>query len=188
MVASSVTTRFVRCEVYACPEFLPPSSANPSRLPRIVGDFQDNFRKGQASRGMNMKRGFLMLGLLLIWPSLMKAQEETRPPVRPHAFKLNSADGCYRYIGDAMLFVGRFRAGSYIGVTMNTLDPNGLPSRPDKEERIPSSDAPDFQTDSSGSWFGPLPQSKEYTITFIPRAAFGSSAVVSICGRMTPPQ
>ncbi|NEI65008.1 hypothetical protein [Rhizobium leguminosarum] len=136
-----------------------------------------------------MQRTLPMIGLLLLmWPVAVHTQEATAPPMRPQTFKLNSDDGCYRYIGDAVEFVGRFKAGSYIGVTMNTLDPNGLPSPPDKEERIPATDAPEFTTDASGFWFGPVPQSKEYTITFIPRAAFGSAAVVAICGRMTPPK
>ncbi|MBY2985674.1 hypothetical protein [Rhizobium leguminosarum] len=108
------------------------------------------------------------------------------PP--PTIIKLNPADGCYRYSGDAVEFTGRFKAGSYIGVTMNTLDPNGLPSPPNREERIPAADAPEFQTEASGFWFGPLPQSKDYVVSFIPRAAFGSSAVVYICGRTTPPR
>ncbi|TBD04574.1 hypothetical protein ELH21_09300 [Rhizobium leguminosarum] len=137
---------------------------------------------------MNMQRTFLMIGLLVAWTGAMQAQEEAPPPIRPQTFKLNPNDGCYRYIGDAVEFVGRFKAGSYIGVTMNTLDANGLPSPPNKEERIPAADAPEFQTDAAGFWFGPVPQSKEYAITFMPRAAFGSTAIVSICGRMTPPE
>ncbi|MGO6982543.1 hypothetical protein [Rhizobium leguminosarum] len=108
------------------------------------------------------------------------------PP--PSVIKLNPADGCYRYSGDAVRFAGHFKTGSYIGVTMNTLDANGLPSPPDKEERIPTADIPEFRTDASGSWFGPLPQSKTYGITFMPRAAFGSTAVVTICSRTTPPK
>jgi hypothetical protein len=135
-----------------------------------------------------MYRTFLMMSLLLAWPGAIQAQEEAPPPIRPQMFKLNPNDGCYRYTGDAVEFVGRFKTGSYIGVTMNTLDANGLPLPPNKEERIPATDAPKFATDASGFWFGPLPQSKEYTITFIPRAAFGSPAVVAICGRMTPPK
>ncbi|RFB90336.1 hypothetical protein B5K11_19985 [Rhizobium leguminosarum bv. trifolii] len=106
----------------------------------------------------------------------------------PTVIKLNPADGCYRYSGDAVEFVGRFKVGSYIGVTMNTLDANGLPSPADREERIPAMDAPEFQTAAPGSWFGPLPQSKDYVITFMPRAAFGSLALVTICGRAAVPQ
>lgn len=108
-----------------------------------------------------MQRTFQMIGLLVAWPGAMQAQEQAPPPIRPQTFKLNPIDGCYRYSGDAVEFVGRFMAGSYIGVTMNTLDANGLPFPPDKEERIPAADAPEFQTDASGFWFGPVPQSKD---------------------------
>ncbi|MCW1410752.1 MULTISPECIES: hypothetical protein [Rhizobium] len=137
---------------------------------------------------MNMHRTFLMVGLLVGWPAATQAQEEAPSPIHPQTFKLNPADGCYRYSGDAVEFVGRFKAGSYLGITMNTLDANGLPSPPDKEERVPAMDAPECRTEASGFWFGPLPQSKDYLITFIPRAAFGSSAVVTLCGRTTPPR
>ncbi len=114
------------------------------------------------------------------------AQRESSPILR-QAFQLAPADGCFHYQGNAVEFVGRFRAGSYVGVTMHTLDAAGLPVPASDEQRIPVMDAPDFRVPGPVSWFGPLPASRAYTISFMPTAAFGYPGRVTICGRMVPP-
>lgn len=53
-------------------------------------------------------------------------------------------------------FIGRFKTGSYVGVSMITIG-------------------------------RPTTSSRDYSILFAPRAAWGSSAFVTICGRVTPP-
>lgn len=114
------------------------------------------------------------------------AREEARPPIR-QAFKLAPDDGCFHYQGNATEFAGRFRAGSYVSVTMHTLDEAGQPLPASDEQRIPVMDAPDFRVPGPASWFGPLPASRPYTISFMPTAAFGYSGRVTICGRRSPP-
>ncbi len=115
------------------------------------------------------------------------AQEETRSPIVRQAFKLAPDDGCFHYQGNAVEFIGRFRAGSYVSVTMHTLDEAGQPLPASDEQRVPVMDAPDFRASGPVSWFGPLPASRPYTISFMPTAAFGYSGQVIICGRMVPP-
>ncbi|OHV78407.1 hypothetical protein [Rhizobium sp. LCM 4573] len=96
------------------------------------------------------------------------------PTVQP--FRLDADSGCYRYTGTAGEFTGRFRAGSYVRVTM------------DDAERIPVMDAPDFQTGAPAFWFGPLPRTGSYSITFTPAYLIGTPGTVEICGRTMPPK
>ncbi|SOC48179.1 hypothetical protein SAMN05892877_14123 [Rhizobium subbaraonis] len=102
-------------------------------------------------------------------------EEPLHPPLEQQAFSLDPEDGCFRYSGTAFDFVGRFRAGAYVSVTM------------DNPERFPAMDAPEYKAPGSASWFGPLPESRNYGITFTPSYLHGSSDRVEICGRMSPP-
>ncbi|MFS8047046.1 hypothetical protein [Rhizobium sp. BR 314] len=115
------------------------------------------------------------------------AQEEGRSPIVRQAFKLAPTDGCFHYEGNAVEFIGRFRAGSYVSVTMHTLDEVGQPLPASDEQRVPVMDAPEFRVSGPALWFGPLPASRPYTISFMPTAAFGYSGRVTICGRGFPP-
>lgn len=110
------------------------------------------------------------------------------PPELRQAFKIDPESGCYRYTGDAVEFIGTFRKGSYVGVTMRTLDDKGQPVPQVEEMRTPVMDAPIVEDQTQGMWFGPLAMGGTHTITFMPRAAFGSTAEVVICGRVHPPR
>ncbi|MGY5780300.1 hypothetical protein [Rhizobium sp. LEGMi135b] len=129
----------------------------------------------------------LLAGLGLLAASAF-AQDEPRPPVVRQTVTLAPADGCFHYMGNAVEFIGRFRAGSYVSVTMHTLDDRGQPVPAGDEQRIPVMDAPDYRFPGPASWFGPLPTGRTYTISFMPTAAFGYSGRVTICGRMMTPR
>lgn len=98
-------------------------------------------------------------------------------------FKLDAGTGCWSYLGDATVFTGRLKAGAYLGVQMITIGRDGFPEPFDREERTPSLDAPEAEGPQHQSWFGPLPETKDYQIMFAPRASFGTKALVTICGR-----
>ncbi|BCG83431.1 hypothetical protein [Mesorhizobium sp. 113-3-3] len=121
-------------------------------------------------------------------PTQASAQEEPSQPIPSQRFKLGQSDGCFRYIGDAVEFIGRFKAGSYVGVSMITVGRDGLPTPAADEDRSPAMDLPEWKSASPYFWFGPAPSSRDYSITFSPRAAWGSSAIVTICGRQSPPE
>jgi hypothetical protein len=123
---------------------------------------------------------------LMVAPA--KAQDEQPQPTPTQNFKLGRQDGCFRYIGNAVQFVGRFKAGSYIGVSMITIAADGFPTPASAEERAPAMDLPEWKSASPYSWFGPTTISRDYSITFVPRAVWGSSAMVTICGRQSPPE
>lgn len=124
------------------------------------------------------------IGLLL---APAQAQDEPAQPAPIQNFKLGRTDGCFRYIGDAVEFVGHFKAGSYIGISMITIGPDGFPTPAADEERAPAMDLPEWNSASPYFWFGPTTTSRDYSITFVPRAVWGSAAIVTICGRQTPP-
>lgn len=109
------------------------------------------------------------------------------PPELRQVFRLDPESGCYRYTGDAAEFIGTFRKGSYVSVLMRTLDETGQPVPAAEETRTPGMDAPIVDTDTPETWFGPLVRGGSHGISFMPRAAFGSSAEVVICGRVHPP-
>ncbi len=115
------------------------------------------------------------------------ARPETPAPIVRQAFRLSPTDGCFRYTGDAVEFVGRLRAGSYISVVMQTQGDDRQPVPADEEQRVPNMDAPEYKTPDKAFWFGPLPQSRRYTIGFGPTAAFGYTGRVTICGRTAAP-
>lgn len=105
--------------------------------------------------------------------------------------KLSPNDGCWRYSGDAISFHGKFRKGAYLGVTMATIDEaTGLPVPDAQEGRVPviDEDVPTVQQTAGRAWFGPLPESRQYTIMFSPRAEWGTNALVTVCGRTSAPQ
>ncbi|TGT91910.1 MULTISPECIES: hypothetical protein [unclassified Mesorhizobium] len=124
------------------------------------------------------------IGLLL---APAQAQDEPAQPAPIQNFKLGRIDGCFRYIGDAVEFVGHFKAGSYIGISMITIGPDGFPTPAADEERAPAMDLPEWKSASPYFWFGPTTTSRDYSITFVPRAVWGSAEIVTICGRQTPP-
>jgi hypothetical protein len=119
--------------------------------------------------------------------SSASASQELRPLPKRLNFKLSSIDGCFRYTGKAVEFVGRFNVGSYVSVVMNSLDDAGRPSAAGEEVRIPVIDAPTYGSAAPGYWFGPLPKSRSYSTSFMPTAAFGSIGKVVICERVSPP-
>lgn len=112
---------------------------------------------------------------------------EAQPPLIRQPIALGG-DGCFRYTGNAVQFAGRFPAGRYVEVTMKTLGGDGLPVPAGEELRSPFMDAPEYRTPDAAYWFGPLPESRRYTIGFVPRAAFGSVVQVTVCSRETPPK
>ncbi|CDX21341.1 exported hypothetical protein [Mesorhizobium plurifarium] len=108
-------------------------------------------------------------------------------------FKLGAKSGCWNYVGDATVFTGRLRAGAYVGIQMVTIGQDGFPEPFDQEERTPSLDVPEVDSSTprnwlGKAWFGPLPATKDYSFMFIPRASFGTTALVTICGRSTVPR
>ncbi|WP_037471810.1 hypothetical protein [Sinorhizobium fredii] len=111
---------------------------------------------------------------LLAAPALAETELAHPMPTR-QAFKLDAETGCFRYTGKAAEFVGRFKRGSYVSVTM------------DNPERIPIMDAPEFKTRDPASWFGPIPESRDYSIGYMPAMLFGTPGTVTICGRTFPP-
>ncbi|TGV77264.1 hypothetical protein EN792_049670 [Mesorhizobium sp. M00.F.Ca.ET.149.01.1.1] len=116
-----------------------------------------------------------------------QAQDEPPQPAPIQKFKLGRTDGCFRYIGDAVEFVGHFKAGSYIGISMITIGPDGFPTPAADEQRASAMDLPEWKSASPYFWFGATTTSRDYSITFVPRAVWGSAAIVTICGRQTPP-
>ncbi|MFD1983329.1 hypothetical protein ACFSOZ_11690 [Mesorhizobium newzealandense] len=128
------------------------------------------------------------VGAAILVAAPAAAQEEPTQPIPTQRFKLDRRDGCFRYIGNAVEFVGRFKAGSYIGVSMITIGGDGMPTPPADEDRTPAMDLPAWSSASPHSWFGPTTSSRDYAITFAPRAFWGSSAIVTICGRQSPPE
>lgn len=131
-----------------------------------------------------MGRTYGLAGICLALATSAAAQV---PPEMRQAFRLDSESGCYSYTGDAVEFTGTFRTGSYVSVTMRTLDASGKPVPSAEEMRTPSMDAPVVKGDGPEMWFGPLATGGSQTITFMPRAMFGSTAHVVICGRIHPP-
>ncbi|MER9489682.1 hypothetical protein NKI50_27550 [Mesorhizobium sp. M0563] len=131
---------------------------------------------------------FWAVGAAVLLSAPATAQEEQPQPVPRQRFKLGQSDGCFRYIGDAVEFVGRFKAGSYIGVSMITIGQDGMPTPPADEDRTPAMDLPVWTSPSPYLWFGPTTSSRDYSITFSPRAFWGNSAIVTICGRQSPPE
>ncbi|WP_105384350.1 hypothetical protein [Neorhizobium alkalisoli] len=111
---------------------------------------------------------------LLAAPALAETELAHPMPTR-QVFKLDAETGCFRYTGKAAEFVGRFKRGSYVSVTM------------DNPERIPLMDAPEFKTPDPASWFGPLLESRNYSIGYLPAMLFGTPGTVTICGRTFPP-
>lgn len=116
------------------------------------------------------------------------AQNGNGSPGVTQPFRLHPETGCFNYVGDAVTFVGRFRAGAYVSVLMEMVD-DPTDMIPPGESRIPSMDAPWLPSSGPESWFGPLSRGGEHSITFVPRAFHGTTAIVTICGRMSaPPQ
>ncbi len=126
-------------------------------------------------------------GLAGICLTLATSAAAQVPAEMQQAFRLDPESGCYSYTGDAVEFTGRFRTGSYVGVTMRTLDAKGEPVPPSEEMRTPPMDALIATGSGPETWFGPLAMGGTHTITFMPRAMFGSTAHVVICGRVHPP-
>lgn len=138
---------------------------------------------------MDFIRAFLCAaGATVLLSGPAKAQEEPTQPIPIQRFKLGQSDGCFRYIGDAVQFVGRLKAGSYIGVSMITIGRDGMPTPAADEDRTPAMDLPAWSSASPYFWFGPATSSRDYSISFSPRAFWGSSAIVTICGRQSPPE
>ncbi|MCW0983289.1 hypothetical protein OK142_20910 [Agrobacterium sp. BT-220-3] len=115
------------------------------------------------------------------------AQQEVRPLPARQSFKLDAESGCFGYRGTAAEFVGHFKRGAYVTVTMQTLDASGRPVPASEEQRIPVLDEPGHATGDGAYWFGPLPKTGPYVITFMPQSAFGHPANVVICGRTFAP-
>jgi hypothetical protein len=103
-------------------------------------------------------------------------------------FKLDADTSCWLSVSNAAVFTGCLRAGAYIGVQMVTIGRDGFPVAPADEERTPALEVPSVQGPPGQSWFGPLPATKDYSFMFSPRSSFGSTALVTVCGRMTAPQ
>lgn len=120
-------------------------------------------------------RALCVLGTCLLAVPAFAETERAHPVPTRQAFKLDAETGCFRYTGKAAEFVGRFKRGSYVSVTM------------DNPERIPFMDAPEFKTPDPASWFGPLPESRDYSIGYTPAMLFGTPGTVTICGRTFPP-
>lgn len=143
---------------------------------------------GKARVGLTLMRNLAAAAAVIALLSVSAhAQDEPRQPTPVQKFKLSRTDGCFRYIGDGVEFVGHFKAGSYIGISMITIGPDGFPTPAADEQRAPAMDLPEWKSSSPNFWFGPTTVSRDYSITFVPRAVWGSSAIVTICGRQTPP-
>lgn len=117
---------------------------------------------------------------------------ESRPPIERQTFKLDPETGCFDYKGTAAEFVGRFKQGSYVTVTMQSLDATGLLVPAAQEQRVPlMENSPGHLSESplhaKAYWFGPLPKTGPYTFTFMPRSLIGHPATVLICGRTFAP-
>lgn len=117
----------------------------------------------------------IFVGLLLAAAPALAETELAHPLPTRQSFKLDAETGCFDYDGAAGQFVGKFKRGAYVSVTM------------DDPERIPLMDAPEFKTPDTASWFGPLPVSRDYTIEFMPAMLIGSPGKVVICGRTFRP-
>jgi hypothetical protein len=123
------------------------------------------------------------------WAGISVAQEGNAGPhdFVEQRFKLDTGTGCWSHLGKATVFTGHFKAGAYIGIQMVTIGQDGFPVPFDQEERMPGLDAPEVDGPPHQSWYGPLPSTKDYSFMYAPRAAFGSTALVTICGRTTAP-
>ncbi len=128
------------------------------------------------------------VGATVVLSAQAKSQEGPTQPGPVQRFKLGPSDGCFHYFGDAVEFVGRFKAGSYIGVSMISIGGDGMPEPAADEDRTPAMELPAWTSASPHSWFGPTTSSRDYSITFAPRAFWGSSAFVTICGSQSPPE
>jgi hypothetical protein len=150
------------------------------RLPAIAHRFE---------RDMTFIRALVWTaGATVLLSGPAKAQEEQPQPTPIQRFKLDQSDGCFHYVGDAVEFIGRFKARSYIGISMISIGRDGLPTPAVDEDRAPSMDLPDWKSASPYFWFGPTPRTQDFSIMFSPRSAWGSSAFVTICGRQSPPE
>ncbi|MGX5844192.1 hypothetical protein ACWGTI_26085 [Mesorhizobium sp. ArgA1] len=78
------------------------------------------------------------LGASILVSVSAQAQDERPQPAPVQKFKLGRDDGCFRYVGDAVEFVGHFKAGSYIGVSMITVGRDSLPTPAADEGRSPA--------------------------------------------------
>lgn len=115
------------------------------------------------------------MGACLLAAAALADTELAHPVPTRQAFRLNPETGCFLYSGTAAEFVGRFRRGAYVSVTM------------DDPERIPVMDAPEFKAPGSLSWFGPLPATRDYSIMYTPAMLIGTPGKVVICGTTLPP-
>ncbi|WP_454700903.1 hypothetical protein [Agrobacterium burrii] len=122
-----------------------------------------------------LKEITITVGLLCAATPAAAEKEYAHPMPTWQTVRLDPGSGCFRYQGTAAEFVGRFRRGSYVTVTM------------DDPERIPFMDAPEYIAPGSLTWYGPLPASRDYSIGFMPALLFGSPGKVVICGTTTPP-
>lgn len=128
------------------------------------------------------------------WAGLAAAQEGNAGPhdFVVQRFKLEAHSGCWNYVGSATVFTGRLKAGAYVGIQMVTIGQDGFPEPFDQEERTPALDVPEVDSATprnwmGKAWFGPLPATKDYSFMFTPHASFGSTALVTICGRAAAP-
>lgn len=103
------------------------------------------------------------------------AHAEGHAPIIRKVFKLDPESGCFQYTGRALEFIGRFKAGAYVHITM------------DDPERIPMLDAPEVKAKGRGIWYGPVAKTGTYSIMFYPTYTHGSVDNVHICGSMVPP-
>ncbi|WP_142781073.1 hypothetical protein [Agrobacterium sp. T29] len=123
-----------------------------------------------------MKISVMALAGVLLMAAPASAETELAHPLpMRQTFRLDAETGCYLYEGRAAEFVGSLKRGSYVSVTM------------DDPERIPIMDAPEFKSNNKAAWFGPLPESRAYTIVFVPAMLIGTPGNVVICGRTFAP-
>jgi hypothetical protein len=137
-----------------------------------------------------MRRLALGLALAGSWAGMAEAAGNRGPDDwREVRVMLSPDSGCWSYLGDVTVFTGRFKEGAYLGIQMVTIGPDGFPEPFDEDERVPGLEVP-LVAGGLGvpSWFGPLPATKDYSFTFYPRSSFGSTALVTICGRISPPE
>ncbi|RWQ30233.1 MAG: hypothetical protein EOS21_32445 [Mesorhizobium sp.] len=116
---------------------------------------------------MGILRWFGGLAALCVTATMAQEEQPTQPPPFQR-FKLAQSDGCFRYIGDAVEFVGRFKAGSYIGVSMITIGSDGMPTPAADEDRTPAMDLPAWSSAWPHFWYGPTPRAQDYSIMFSP--------------------
>lgn len=117
----------------------------------------------------------LVISVMSVATPALAETELAHPVPTLQSFKLDPETGCYHYTGRAGQFIAKFKRGAYVSVVM------------DDSERIPIMDAPEFKTNGPGVWFGPLPESRNYIIEFMPAMLIGSPGMVDICGRTSSP-